>query len=147
MSIEIIKLQPERYNEATALIWEVFQVFEVPDFPPEGVINYKKILDKTEKEKNIIFYTAMENDTVVGVLGMRENNHIGYFYVKATHHKRGIGKALFNQMLKEYCGDITVNACPYGVQVYTRLGFVPTDTQKNENGIIFTPMKYIRREI
>lgn len=147
MSIEIIKLAPERYSEATALIWEVFQVFEVPDFPPEGVTEYKRILDKTEKEKNIIFYTAMENDTVVGALGMRKNNHIGYFYVKATHHKRGIGKALFNAMLCDHEGDITVNACPYGVPVYTRLGFVPTDTQKNENGIIFTPMKLTRREI
>ena len=79
MSIEIIKLPKHRYNEAVSLIWEVFQVYEVPDFPPEGVIEYKRILDETEKLKNIIFYTAMENDTVVGVLGMRENNHIGYF--------------------------------------------------------------------
>ncbi len=145
MSIEIIKLPKERYSEATSLIWEVFEVFEVPDFPPEGVLEYKRILDKTEQDKNIIFYTAIENDLVVGVLGMRENNHIGYFYVRTTHHKRGIGKALFNTVLNDYEGDITVNACPYGVPIYTRLGFVPTDTQKNENGIIFTPMRY-RRE-
>jgi hypothetical protein len=81
MSIEVVKLPSERFSEATELIWQVFQVFEVPDFPKEGVIEYKRILDKTEKEKDITFYTAMENDIVVGALGMRENNHIGYFYV------------------------------------------------------------------
>ena len=144
MSIEIVRLPKERYNEATALIWQVFQVYEVPDFPSCGVAKYKKILDKTEKEKNITFYAAMENDSVVGVLGMRENNHIGYFYVKESHHKRGIGKMLFEAILNDYCGDITVNACPYGVPVYTRLGFLPTDTVQNDGGIIYTPMKYER---
>lgn len=144
MSIEIIKLPKDRYSEATSLIWEVFQVYEVPDFPPEGVIEYKRILDETEKDKNIIFYCAMEENKVVGVLGMRENNHIGYFYVKATHHKRGIGKALFNKIKEDCQGKITVNACPYGVPVYTRLGFMATDVQQNKNGIVFTPMEYIK---
>ena len=144
MSIEIIKLPLDRYSEATALIWEVFQIFEVPDFPPHGVIEYKRILDKTERERNITFYAAMDENTVIGVIGVRENNHIGYFYIRQTYHKRGIGKMLFNTVLENYSGTITVNACPYGVPVYTRLGFVPTDTQKDENGIIFTPMKYER---
>jgi predicted GNAT family N-acyltransferase len=144
MSIEVVKLPSERFSEATELIWQVFQVFEVPDFPKEGVIEYKRILDKTEKEKDITFYTAMENDIVVGALGMRENNHIGYFYVKESHHKRGIGKMLFMKILQEYKGSITVNACPYGVPIYERLGFIKTDTQQNNNGIIFTPMRYER---
>ena len=146
MSIEVVKLPKERYSEATELIWQVFQIFEVPDFPKEGVIEYKRILDKTEREKDITFYTAMENDTVVGVLGMRENNHIGYFYVKESHHKRGIGKMLFTKILQEYSGSITVNACPYGVPIYERLGFIKTDTKQNKNGIIFTPMRYEREK-
>ena len=57
--IEIIKLPKERYKEAAELIWQVFQIFEVPDFPPEGVIEYKRILDETEKIKNIVFYAAV----------------------------------------------------------------------------------------
>lgn len=144
MSIEVIKLPRERFREATELIWQVFQVFEVPDFPKEGVLEYKRILDLTEREGNITFYTAMENNIVVGALGMRENNHIGYFYVKESHHKRGIGKMLFTKILQEYNGSITVNACPYGVPIYERLGFIKTDSQQNKNGIIFTPMRYER---
>ena len=144
MSIEVIKLPRERFKEATELIWQVFQVFEVPDFPKEGVLEYKRILDLTEREGNITFYTAMENNIVVGALGMRENNHIGYFYVKESHHKRGIGKMLFTKILQEYNGSITVNACPYGVPIYERLGFIKTDSQQNKNGIIFTPMRYER---
>ena len=140
--IEIIKLPKERYIEACRLIWQVFQIYEVPDFPPEGVIEYKRILDETERLKNITFYSAMEEDKVIGVLGMRRGNHIGYFYVSEKHHRRGVGKMLFNEIKKDYNGDITVNACPYGVPVYKKLGFEATDIQKNEKGIIFTPMKF-----
>ena len=39
--------------------------------------------------------------------------------------------------------EFTVNAAPYGVPIYTRLGFMATDTQKNVNGVIYTPMRYI----
>lgn len=144
--IKIIELEKDRYAQATALIWEVFQVFEVPDFPPHGVIEYKRILDKTEKEKDITFYCATLENELLGVLGMRENNHIGYFYVRQEHHKKGIGKMLFNTILEKYSGDITVNACPYGVAVYERLGFVKTDDVQDKNGIIYTPMKYVRGE-
>ena len=59
-----------------------------------------------------------------------------------TVDKVGIGRDLFNLARKDHRGIVTVNAMPYGVPVYTHLGFVPTDTQKNENGIIFTPMRY-----
>ncbi len=140
--IEIIKLPIERYSEACELIWRVFQIYEVPDFPPEGVIEYKRILDETEKTKNIVFYGALENGELIGVLGMRENNHIGYFYVSEKHHRRGIGKMLFEKIKNNYNGDITVNACPYGVPVYKKLGFEVTDIQKNKNGVIYTPMKF-----
>lgn len=139
MSIEIIKLPRERFNEACALIWEVFQVFEVPDFEPQGVTEYKRRLDIVENEKGITFYAAIENGAVVGVLGAC-GAFIRYFYVKQSHHKMGIGKMLFNELLNETSESITVRACPYGVKVYTRLGFVPTDTVQNDMGIIYTPM-------
>ena len=36
----------------------------------------------------------------------------------------------------------TVNAAPYGIPIYKRLGFVEVDTEKNVGGVIFTPMLY-----
>ncbi|MBQ8545446.1 MAG: GNAT family N-acetyltransferase [Clostridia bacterium] len=141
--IKIQKLGIKRLDECLDLVWQVFSQFEVPVFPPEGGAEYKRIIEETREKKNISFYGAIANGKVVGVLGMRENNHIGYFYVDSRYHKRGIGKALFNRMKEDYdLKEFTVNAAPYGVPVYTRLGFVPTDSQKNVNGVIFTPMKY-----
>lgn len=55
----------------------------------------------------------------------------------------GIGRRLFETAVKsrpEKC--ITVNASPYAVPVYRRLGFVPTDKMQETKGIKFLPMEY-----
>ena len=144
--IKLEKSDPCRIDECLDLVWEVFSEFEVPVFPPEGGPEYKRIIEETREKKNICFYSAIHNGKVVGVLGMRENNHIGYFYVNKNYHRLGIGKDLFNLMQKDYdIKEFTVNAAPYGIPIYTRLGFVPTDTEKNVNGVIFTPMKYTKK--
>ena len=141
--IKIEKLGQKRIDECLDLVWQVFSEFEVPVFPPEGGPEYKRIIEETRQRKNISFYGALANGKVVGVLGMRENNHIGYFYVDKRYHKRGIGRSLFERMMRDYdLKEFTVNAAPYGVPIYTRLGFSPTDKEQNVNGVIFTPMKY-----
>lgn len=146
MMIEIKKLSRERNSECLDLVWRVFSEFETPVFPLEGSIEYKRIIEETREKNNITFYGALDEGLVVGALGMRENNHIGYFYVDSAYHKRGIGKSLFNLMKGDYENkEFTVNAAPYGVPVYTRLGFIPTDKQQNVKGVIFTPMKYKER--
>ncbi|MBO5313542.1 MAG: GNAT family N-acetyltransferase [Clostridia bacterium] len=141
--IRFQRLTKDRNGECLDLVWSVFSVFEVPDFPEEGVLEYKRIIEQTKRQENIVFYGATHRGRVVGVMGMREGNHIGYFYVNPQYHRRGIGKRLFALMRKDYCvQEFTVNACPYGVPVYERLGFVKTDTQQNVNGVIFIPMKF-----
>ena len=141
--LEFKRLPKNRNSECLDLVWEVFSQFETPVFPPEGSVEYKRIIEETRSLNNIVFYGALDKNRVVGVLGMRENNHIGYFYVNPSYHRRGIGKALFALMKSNYDRqEFTVNAAPYGVPIYKRLGFTATDTEKNVNGVIFTPMKY-----
>ena len=76
---------------------------------------------------------------------LRENNHIGYFYIDSKYHGLGFATDLF-ALLKKDTGakEITVNAMPYGVPVYKHLGFVPTDTEQTVGGVTFTPMKYTK---
>ena len=79
----------------------------------------------------------------MGTLCMREPQHIGGFFVKADHHRKGIGRALFETMRKDYDKqEFTVNSSPYAVKVYERLGFQATDTEQVVNGLRFTPMIY-----
>lgn len=140
--LEIKKLGIERLDECLDTVWRVFLEFEVPIFPPEGAATYKERIEKTRQNKDITFYGALHDDKVIGVLGIYENNHIGYFYIDKEYHGLGIARDLFTLVKMEHKGSITVNAMPYGVPVYTHLGFLPTEGEKNVDGIIFTPMRY-----
>lgn len=146
--IEFKKLEVERIDECLDLVWRVFSKFETPVFTQEGSETYKRKIEETREKKDVTFYAALDNDKVIGVLGMRENNHIGYFYIDAEYHKRGFGKKLFRLMKEDYeKKEFTVNSMPYGVNVYSCLGFVQTGELQNENGVITTPMKYREKKI
>lgn len=85
---------------------------------------------------------------LAGVIATRGADHISLLFVRKENHRQGIARTLFDRVVME-CRDqngvnrITVNSSPYAVEVYHRLGFVDTDTEKTINGIRFTPMEYL----
>ena len=81
----------------------------------------------------------------MGMISLRNNSHISLLFVDKHYHKRGIGRALIvslSEYVKTEIGQnrITVNASPYGVDFYHRLGFRDIEPEKQQDGIIFTPM-------
>ena len=34
------------------LVWQVFSEFETPVFPPEGSVEYKRVIEETRRKKN-----------------------------------------------------------------------------------------------
>lgn len=92
-----------------------------------------------------------ENDELLGVLAMRENNHISLMFVKKEHQREGIARKLFEFAL-ESCRTtdsnlqtITVNSSRYAVEIYEKMGFIKIDSEQENHGIRFTPMKFIVR--
>ena len=136
-------LAPEEYPEALSLIWDVFCEFEAPEYSEEGIREFRAALKDDRRNSAMRFYGAVENEELVGVLAMREPQHIGFFFVKAACHRRGIGRSLFEAMRKDYVRqEFTVCSSPYAVEVYRRLGFQPTDTEQVTNGLRYTPMVF-----
>lgn len=43
--MEIRKLCPEEWGAAAALVWQVFQRFEAPEYPPQGVEAFRSFLE------------------------------------------------------------------------------------------------------
>lgn len=129
--------------EALQLIWDVFLQFEAPEYSEEGIREFRRSLDDTERTRKLRFYGAFDGEKLVGTLCMREPQHIGGFFVKADHHRRGIGRKLFETMRRDYeKQEFTVNSSPFAVGIYERLGFTATDTEQVVNGLRFTPMQY-----
>ena len=124
-------LRTEEVPAAVALIWEVFLQFEAPEYPEEGVRTFRALLDDSEKLSKLRFYGAFDEGVLVGTLCMRQPQHIGGFFVRADHHRRGIGRALFRRMTQDYeKQEFTVNSSPYAVEIYRHLGFTATDTEQ-----------------
>ena len=141
------RLAPEEIPAALELCWRVFLEFEAPEYSPEGVAAFRASLDDRERTRQLDFYGAFEVEKLVGVLCMRRPQHIGGFFVDAAYHRRGIGRRLFEAMRQDYETQIfTVNSSPYAVEVYRRLGFVPTDTEQFTDGLRYTPMRFAERE-
>ena len=137
------RLSREEIPAALELCWRVFLEFEAPVYSEEGIAAFRASLDDQERIRRLRFYGAFHEDVLVGVLCMREPQHIGGFFVDTHYHRRGIGKKLFAAMRQDYEKQaFTVNASPYAVEVYRHLGFVPTDEEKTVDGLRFTPMKY-----
>ena len=141
------RLAPEEYPAALELCWRVFLEFEAPEYSPEGVAAFRASLDDEERTRRLDFYGAFDGEKLVGVLCMRAPQHIGGFFVDAVYHRRGIGRRLFEAMRRDYETQVfTVHSSPYAVEVYRRLGFVPTDTEQLTDGLRYTPMRFEERE-
>ena len=137
------RLSPEEIPAALELCWQVFLQFEAPEYPPEGVAAFRASLDDRERTRQLKFYGAFDGEKLVGVLAMRLPQHIGGFFVAAAYHRRGIGRHLFEAMRRDYGTQVfTVNSSPCAVEVYRRLGFVPTDTEQLTDGLRYTPMRF-----
>ena len=132
---------------AWALVWQVFCAFEAPDYGPEGTAAFRRFLWNSQETDALDVWGAYEGQRLLGVLATRRGRrHIALCFVDGDHHRQGIGRALFRALLAESCArPITVNASPYALPFYRKLGFVPTGPEQTADGIRFTPMQYRRQ--
>ena len=137
------RLTHEEIPQALELCWRVFWEFEAPEYPPEGVAAFRASLDDPVRTRSLTFYGAFDGQMLVGVLCMRDCQHIADFFVDAAYHRRGIGRQLFEAMRQDYDRQVfTVNSSPYAVEVYRHLGFVPTDAEQLTDGLRYVPMRF-----
>jgi len=87
---------------------------------------------------------------LAGVLSMRDVSHIKLLFVREDFHRQGVARALLQAALDELAPlsppEITVNASPYALPAYRRLGFVETGPQQAKDGLRFTPMRLLLKE-
>ena len=91
----------------------------------------------------------MDVSLIVGVIEVRNSNHISLFFVKKEYQNQGVGKKLHElaiekcKTLKPDVNVIDVHSSPYAVPIYEKLGFVKVSDEQVVNGMRFTPMTMI----
>lgn len=142
----IRRLSSGETTTAIALAWKVFTEYEAPDYSEEGIEEFHRSIQDEGYLSSLCAYGAYLSDALVGMVATRKNGtHIALFFVNGAHHRRGIGKRLFQAALSDCPADrMTVNSSPYAVPVYHRLGFSDISAEQTVSGIRFTPMEYKR---
>ena len=146
--LKIRPLEESEIEAAHSLAWDVFLEFEAPDYPPEGVEEFRQTLKNEKYLADLRYYGAFVGEELAGILTIRETtNHICFFFVDKKYQRHGIGTKLFRRVLEDFAGQtITLNSAPYGLPFYKKIGFVETDSQQTMNGITFTPMAYTQED-
>lgn len=145
--MEIRKITENSQREAAInLIWETFLQFDAPDYSAEGVQAFEQFIRCRETVSALTFFGAYQNDQLRGALAMREDGgHICCFFVQAQSHRQGIGRSLWEHVLRSSPHSaFTVNSSPYAVPFYHKLGFQDTAQEQLSDGIRFTPMRFER---
>ena len=143
MNTAIRELKTEDLEKAQDLIWRVFQVFEAPEYSDEGTQEFYRSIHDEQWLSTLRMYGAYDEDALIGVIATRnEGSHIALFFVDEQYQGKGIGRQLFNHV-HSLCPArrMTVNASPYAVKIYHRLGFRETDEEQNVHGLRFIPME------
>jgi len=147
--ILIREAEPYEWEDAMELVWNTFLKYEAKEYGEEGTENFLKFISGEELFKLFLngdykVCVAIKNNEIVGVGAMRSHNHVSLLFVDSKVHKCGIGRKLLKFMQDTFLGKgtlvMSVNAAPYAVDFYKKVGFVETDVEQRADGIIFYPM-------
>lgn len=142
----------EDWDEAMLLCWRTFLKYEAADYSQEGIDNFRNfITDMTLKKMfcqgSYQMFVATYDNKLVGVVSLRNSSHISLLFVEETFHRKGIGTDLLNHLFYYLASEmnidkITVNAAPYAVDFYHKIGFTDQGPETTSDGIRYTPMEF-----
>lgn len=152
-SYQIRSAYRNEWQEAMALAWRTFLRFEADVYTPEGVKNFENFITDSTLHRMFVLgtyqlFVALDGNKVVGMITLRDTKHISLLFVDEAYHRRGIGRALINHLTDYLITEmgisrVTVNASPYGVGFYHKMGFCDLGPEEIRDGIIYTPMEFI----
>ena len=143
----------DEWDDAMALAWRTFLRFEADIYTAEGIRHFEDFITDTTLHRMFLLgayqmFVALDHNRIVGMITLRNASHISLLFVDEKYHRQGIGRALI-EYLREYLlseagvDRVTVNAAPYGVAFYHKLGFRDLRPEEEKDGIKYPPMEFI----
>jgi GNAT superfamily N-acetyltransferase len=90
-------------------------------------------------------WVASAQGEIIAVAGLRDNAHLYHLFVAQDWQRRGVGRALWQQVMSAALAAgnpnaFTVNSTLHGRPAYERFGFITTGPVTQRDGMIFIPM-------
>lgn len=132
------------------LVASVFMEHIAPLYEPEGITEFLQYASPHETTRRLhhdhVMLLAEHHDRIVGVIELRDFDHISLLFVDMVYQRQGIAQELVQRALemclqhKPALKTFTVLASPNAVPAYERFGFCITEPEQMRNGIRYVPM-------
>jgi GNAT superfamily N-acetyltransferase len=146
--IEIRRFRLEEADLVSALVRGVFSEHVAPTFEPEGVAEMLRhvlpeaIACRAETHDTFV---AWQGARPVGVIEVRDRDHVSMLFVRTSHMGLGIATALLARAVEaaRTAGRpaMTVHSSLNARSFYERAGFVAADEPQQVSGFAFVPMR------
>lgn len=147
---KIEKAQIEDIKEISELVKRIYLKYNSKIDTEEGINNILTFISAESMrlrfyiEGALMLVARNENNDIVGMIELKNFEHISLFFVDDKYFKCNIGKKLFEEAKNIFKSEkFSVNSSDYGLEFYKKLGFIQiTDSIKVEKGVHFYPMIY-----
>ena len=139
------------WEKTMNMVWRTFLKYDAGDYCAKGVKSFKNFISDPVLRRMFLLgtyhmYVATCQEKIIGMVSLRDKNHISLLFVDEAYHRKGIGRKLIDAIgifAKEEYGkeEITVNAAPYGLEFYKKIGFICASPLMENDGITYTIMK------
>jgi GNAT superfamily N-acetyltransferase len=150
-SLVIREIEAGEEFEVSRLVHRVFMEFIAPIFSNRGTHEVRRYARaerlKERLEEGCFILLALWKGQIVGMIEVKEEGHISLLFVDGEYQGKGIARKLINAAVKRclkidpFLKVVSVNSAPNSVKFYKKLGFVPTDSERIENGVRYVPME------
>ena len=144
-------MMPGEEVEVSELVARVFDEYVAADCTLEGIQEFLGYiapdLMAVRSQAGHFAWVAKVKGKIVGMIEMRNDEHISLLFVDKGYQGRGISRGLFERAMvrslkaEPDVREISVNSSSYAVGVYERLGFERCGPKERKNGISYIPMK------
>ena len=134
----------------SGFIFLLFKEFIAPDFSQQGIDEFlsfaspEGLAERTQANNFAIL--ALFQNQIVGMIEIRDYDHMSLLFVDAEYQGSGIATELIERSLGRCLSrnpgldSMSVNSGPNSVTFYEKVGFLPTAPEQEQNGIRFVPM-------
>jgi len=151
MDFNITQYRKGQEKAISSLVKKVYDEFVAPDYTEQGNQFFYNWIDPENiaqrQQEEISLFVATISEKIVGMIEIRDKNHISLLFVDTAYQRKGIANELLKSALNncrlndKSLDKFYVHASPFSVPIYERLGFKATSEMKEEKGITYLPME------
>ncbi len=158
MSMNVAKIpyevrwaRADEWKPAMVMIWKTFLKYEGSDYSQEGIRNFFEFITDDGLYRSFLegryqMMVALDDGRVIGAGSLRNSNHLSLLFVDEDYHRRGVGRTIMDCLcdyLKREMGErsMSLQASPYAVHFYQKLGFHIVKPEQEISGIRVTAME------